>query len=142
MDAIEAAAIAIEEHHSLLGYDAYRMARAAIAAYRDAEIERLTAELEKKDDHFMNSQLREHIVTLCDENDALRAKLEAAERNAAAVREHVRGCVDAAYAEGLAERLAEQEMDVGNLRDLVERRLLHVTDFDAAIDAARGGERG
>lgn len=44
------------------------------------------------------------------------------------------GCFEAAYAEGLADRLAEQEIGVaGSLRDLIERRLLPARE--AAIRA-------
>ena len=112
--------------------------RAAIAAYRDAEIERLTAELAKKDDHFMNSQLREHIVKLCDENDALRAKLEAAERDASQLREAASAMLDKIDYNINNERLpltytVPWEQAVA-LRRAVRK--------ETAIDAARGGEHG
>lgn len=38
------------------------------------------------------------------------------------------GCFDAAAIEGLRERLAELPEDVGSIRDLVERRILHAHD--------------
>lgn len=64
---------------------------------------------------------------------AIAAYLEAS--GEARYREHVQGCVDAAFAEGLNDRLAEQPTEPGNLRDLVERRLLHV-QYSPTIDTA------
>lgn len=46
---------------------------------KNAEIARLRAENEARDDHFMNATLRANIAILADENDALRAKLAAVE---------------------------------------------------------------
>ena len=66
---------------------------------------------------------------MAEEIATLRAQLAAAEAKYSAYREYVQGCVDAAFIEGLAEALAEHSGDVGGLRDLVERRLLHVQYF-------------
>jgi len=43
------------------------------------------------------------------------------------------GCFDAAYAEGLSERLAEAKPETGTLADLILRRLIYA--HDAAISA-------
>lgn len=53
----------------------------------------------------------------------------------AVVRE-VDGCFQAALCEGLNERLAEADGDVGSLKDLVERRLLFAGEAAAALLSA------
>ena len=75
----------LREAHRLAGMsspEALESERAANAALT-AENDRLRAENEKRDDHFMNATLRANIAALADENDALRAKLAAAEADAA-----------------------------------------------------------
>jgi hypothetical protein len=47
--------------------------------------------------------------------------------------QEVSGCFDAAYAEGLSERLAEADQDVGTLADLILRRLVYA--HHASINA-------
>ncbi len=75
-------------------------------------------------------------------NPATRA--ESAERERDEAREQVRvltealrevqGCFQAAYVEGLQERLgAEEDNDTGSLRDLIERRILYA--YPAVNDA-------
>lgn len=79
---IEAAIDAAFEYTRARGFGATTpgMVRAAIAAYRDAEIERLTAE---------NTEIRDacekacqSLILVMNDRDDLRAKLEAAERDA------------------------------------------------------------
>lgn len=53
--------------------------------------------------------------------------------------ENIQKCDFAARVEGLVERLAESSNEVGSLRDLVERRLLHMTNYaDEAIASLKG----
>lgn len=43
-----------------------------------------------------------------------------------AIQSHIIGCFDAAYAEGLSERLAElPDGEVGSIKDLIQRRILY-----------------
>ena len=51
--------------------------------------------------------------------------------NMAEALKSVNGCVDFAYIEGLADRLADLDTTPGSLRDLVERRLLWVSNYTA-----------
>lgn len=80
------------------------------------------------------------------ENATLSARIEALEGENAKLRGvafNVVACFDAATAEGLFERLAEADDDVGSLRDLVERRLLPALEpIAAALPSkdARGKE--
>lgn len=160
---IEAAARAMYRYHNLreVSNDAWRLyeseARTAIAAYRDAEIERLTAENDK-----LLGVLEQHGFRRCDiaacncgswhhiggfaarfreieeatedywENgevllariERIVSKLEAAERDAERYREWKRAFREGEV--GLWNAICEANSDA---------------EHDAAIDAARGGER-
>lgn len=107
--AIEAAAQAARDYIGSCSYGASTtdIVCVAIAAYRDAEIERLN----------------ESIKTLLANHQAVRAKLEAAERD--------------------AERYRFLKGNFGICRPFDELLIWHADEIDAAIDnAARGGERG
>jgi hypothetical protein len=55
--------------------------------------------------------------------------------------ENALGCFNAAIAEGLYDRLVEQEPYAGGIRDLIERRVLHAQSYImAAIAAMQKGE--
>lgn len=102
----------------------------AIAAYlgtsgagRDAEIERLTASLVHWK-RLADEACRGEMLALKEKHD-LRAKLEAAERDAERYREWKRAFREGEV--GLWNAICEANSDA---------------EHDAAIDAARGGERG
>ena len=102
---------------------AWRAWQAAIAAYRDAEIERLTASLVHWK-RLADEACRGEMLALKEKHD-LRAKLEAAERDAERYREWKRAFREGEV--GLWNAICEANSDA---------------EHDAAIDAARGGERG
>lgn len=97
--------------------------RAAIAAYRDAEIERLTAAL----DAALKVSAR-----ISGERDDLRVKLEVAERDAEQWKEFLKRA--RVVEKG---RVGNQEYEVWGAH--FDGNYKHINH---AIDAARGGERG
>ena len=84
----------------------------------------------------------EHLENLCilinKQRNAIKALLSDNERMKAAL-EEITECFDAAYFEGLIERMTEQEnTDAGSLFDLINRRLLPALNIAQAALKARG----
>lgn len=100
--------------------DAAHIARldpATVLAFLDERAELLR----ERDGWSQRARFAEMRLTTAESTIASRDERIAALEGALNV---ITGCFDAAYAEGLQERLVEADNDVGSLRDLVERRLL------------------
>lgn len=164
---IEAAAAAYEEAFGNCGGRDGHISglRAAIAAYRDAEIERLTAEnlklLNSMDAIVHALEIEDYDIPPEEEIMHLRAKLEASNKELREIAESINDprvnltmtaaewCIEAQSKLEAAERDAERyrewkrafrEGECGLWNALCEAN--SESEHDAAIDAARGGERG